>query len=228
MPLKTTYLLLTTVIHSIFWLIQLIEDRCQLSCYSSFCFWTVCNEELTKTSKIEALHISQWSNLYIYLLSRDVGCLVYVASPTPLPLLLAFKKWDSRVIHLLQNTRQIHHRDHYLHHRIEIVERQAACGWKIKLRCVNKHVFKDPRQQICVTNKEQTVLTTNQSFLLFDFLSCLCQEIFPLFVAVRNCTLKMWEVGVDVLSNLLPGIPFIPGWNSCAAFPSDYAFFLLN
>lgn len=178
---------------------------------------------------MEALHISQWSNLYIYLLSRNVGCLVYFAPPNPLPLLLAFKKCGSRVIHLLHNTWQIHHRDHYLRHTTEILQRHAVCGWKIKLRCINKHVIEYPRQQLCVINKEQTVLTsTSQSFLPFDFLSCLCQEIFPLFVTVRNCSLNMWEGGVDVLSNVLPGISFVQGWNSSAAFPSDYVFFLLH
>lgn len=145
-----------------------------------------------------------------------------------LPVLLTFIQCDSRVLKLLQNTWQIHHRDYYLRHSTKVFQRYAAiCGRKIV--CCIKHILTNLRQQIFIDDKEHAVLTgTNQSFLSFDFLSCLCQKIFPLFVTVRNCTLNLWEGGVDGLSYVLPGIPFILGWDSSAAFPSDYVFFLLH
>lgn len=95
--------------------------------------------------------------------------------------------------------------------------------------CCIKQLLTNLGEQICIYDKEQVVLTgTTQSFLSFDFLSCLCQKIFPLFVTVRNCTLSLWEGGVDGSSDVLPGIPFILGRDSSAAFPSDYVFFLLH
>lgn len=144
-----------------------------------------------------------------------------------LPVLLTFVKCDSGVLKFLQNAWQIHHGDHDLRHSTEVSQQCAVCGWKFT-RCI-KHILTNLGKQICICNKEQVVLTgTNQSFLSLDFLSCLCQKIFPLFVAVRNGTLSLWEGGVDGSSYVLPGIPFILGKDSSAAFPSDYVFSLLH
>lgn len=180
--------------------------------------------------------MSNWPELNIYCIYLVAGLFICVLlctniiSPLTkhvLPVLLTFIQCDSRVLKLLQNAWQIHHRDHNLCHSTEVFHRYAICGWKIM--CCIKHILTNSRQQICINKKEQAVLTgTNQSFLSFYFLSCLCQKVFPLFVTVRNCTLNLWEGSVDGSSYILPGIPFILGRDSSAAFPSDYSFFLLH
>lgn len=198
------------------------------------CLSTVSSEKITKTRKIYWSYVKLAPSLNSCLVTGPFICVLRCSTHTngsvtkhELPVLLTFIKCDSRVLKLLQNARQIHHGDHYLRHSTEVSQRNAVCGWKIM--CCIKHILTNLRKQICINNKKQVVLTgTNQSFLSFDFLSCLCQEIFPLFVTVRNGTLNLWEGGVDGSSYVLPGIPFILGKDSSAAFPSDYVFFLLH
>lgn len=115
------------------------------------CLSTVSNEKLTTTWKIYWSYIKLAPSLNSLVTGPFICallCSTHTNGPVTkhvLPVLLTFIKCDSRVLKLLQNAWQIHHRDHYLRHSTEVFQRYAVCGWKIM--CCIKHILTNLRKQ---------------------------------------------------------------------------------
>lgn len=78
-------------------------------------------------------------------------CSAHINAPVTehvLPVLLTFIQCDSRVLKLLQNARQIHHRDYNLRHSTEVFQQYAICG--LEKSCVVSNMFSQTQDNKCI------------------------------------------------------------------------------
>lgn len=123
------------------------------------CLRTVFNEKLTTSRKIYWSYIKLAPSLYILYVKLQARlcvllCSTHINRPVTkhvLPVLLTFIQCDSRVLKMLQNAWQIHHRDHYLGHSTKVFQRYAICRWKIMCVVLNTFLQTQDNKFVLIT-----------------------------------------------------------------------------